>query len=111
MARKEIFLDCTKLVRGSRWGKRMIPRLRQYCRSRFADFDLYMSDEDLFVFLYAKNTSSSLNNEMVRLRASNDYTKWFAGEPAPEYVCSWLRVAMKDRDHYPIQRCQTSLAA
>ncbi len=108
---RKVYLDCTKLVRGSRWGKRMIPRLRQYCRSRFADFDPYMSDEDLFAFLYAKNTSNNMNRESVRLRTSAEYTKWVAGEPAPEYMCSWLRVALKDRLHYAVQRCQTPLAA
>lgn len=108
---RRVYLDCEKLVRGSRWGKRMIPRLRQYCRSRFADFDLFMSDEDLFAFLYAKNTDKNINNELVRTRASADYTKWIAGEPAPEYLCSWLRQALKDRLHYAVQRCQTPLAA
>lgn len=109
--KRKVYLDCTKLVRGSRWGRRMIPRLRQYSRSRFADYHLYMSDEDLFAFLYAKHRGGNMNNEAVRLRTSNDYTKWVAGEPAPEYLCSWLRVALKDRLHYPVQRCQEPLAA
>lgn len=109
--KRKVYLDCTKLVRGTRWGKRMIPRLRQYCKSRFADFNPCMDDEDLFAFLYAKNTGSNMNAEFVRTRVNKDFLKWIVGDPAPEYLCSWLREALLDRLHYPIQRQQRPFAA
>lgn len=109
MARK-VYLDCTKLVRGTRWGMRMIPRLRQYCGSCFADFNRIMSDESLFAYLYAKSTNSNPASELVLQRTGTDYVNWVNGEPAPDYMCSWLRTALQDRLHYPVQACQKMFA-
>lgn len=104
MARKGIILDCTKLNRGSRWGNKLIPRLRQYCASRWnGDFSRWMCDEDLFAFLFAKGNNLSVGQESVRTRAQRDFKAWVNEGTAPEYLCSWLRTALKDREHSPFR--------
>jgi len=103
MARR-ILLDCTKLHRGSRWGKKLIPRLRQYCTSRWhGTFSRWACDEDLFAFLFAMSNSLHPGLENVRTRAERDFKVWVNEGVAPSYLCSWLRTALADREHSPFR--------
>ena len=103
MAReRRIYLDCTKLVQGSRHGEKLIPRLRQYFGSRFrGTFNKKMSDKDLFAYTYARHVNRPMEEPGVRARASLHYASWLEGEPAPDYMCSWYRTALQDRSHAP----------
>lgn len=99
---RQIRLDCKKLKRGTRWGNILIPRLRQYCASRWnGSFNRCMSDEDLFAFVFSISDGRDADKETVRVLSRDHYEKWVNGDDAPEYMCTWLRVALKDRDHSP----------
>lgn len=102
---KRIFLDCTKLVRGSRHGMKMISRLRYYFGSRFrGSFDPTMSDESLFAYACARYADKNPEEPVACARASADFVAWVGGAPAPDYLCSWYRTALKDRFHSPVRR-------
>lgn len=111
MSRKRIYLDCTKLTRSSVMGKKMIPRLRQYCASRFADFDRTISDENLFLFLYCKSIDAPMSSEFAIERVAREYEEWVNGSPAPNYLCSWFRTALSDRAHCPTLARSVPVAA
>lgn len=96
---KKIYLDCTKLTRDSYRGSRMIGRLRYYYGSRYRSFDRSMSDEDVFMYAYARHSQIDPNLPLTRERVARDYAAWMDGAPAPDYVCSQLRAALRDRDH------------
>ena len=109
---KRIILDCTKLVRGSRHGSKMIPRLRYYFGSRFrGSFDRTMSDESLFAYACAKYVDAAQVAPATCARASAHYEAWVAGAPAPDYLCSWYRAALRDRHHSLAQPKLPPLAA
>lgn len=106
MAReRKVYLDCSRLIRGTRHGNKFIHRLRYYFASRFrGTFCTHMTDEELFAYVYAKYTDRHVHDEAVRARASTDYVAWVNGTPAPDYMCSWYRTALADRFHSPVQR-------
>jgi hypothetical protein len=95
-----IYLDCNALTRGSRFGKMMFPRLRQYFRSRFRERTESMDEKAILRVAYLKYNGGK-DDPLIDDRISKDYAAWQSGASAPDYACSWLRTALSDREHSP----------
>ncbi len=99
MARKMILLDCTCLTVHSRRGQKAFARLRYYYGSRSATFDRSMSDQDTLMHAYVQYSQGNPENPITKARVEQDYQAWKNGDCAPDYLCSELRRALRDRDH------------
>lgn len=99
MVRKEILLDCTRLTVDSRWGRRMFARLRYYYGSKYAHFNRASTDLEVHEYAYLQYYGPGASGSISKERVTHDHQAWLDGKPAPDYLCSELRRALKDRDH------------
>lgn len=116
MARKEILLDCTRLTADSRWGRRMFARLRYYYGSKHATFNRASTDLEVHEYAYLQYYGPGNCGQISKDRIAHDHQSWLDGETAPDYLCSELRRALRDRDHRLIsvqhlERCALLTAA
>ena len=60
---------------------------------RYSDFCPTMSDEQVFVYAFAKYECSHPTDIMTRARGEGDYKRWMDNNVLPCYMGSWFNAA------------------
>ena len=86
-------LDCLTIVERFT-ANEILSTVRDFL-ARFKDYSASLSDEDLFVFAFAKYEGTQAGNIMTQARGRGDYARWISDRALPCYMASWFIEASK----------------
>lgn len=94
-------LDCAAIQASVQHRRDILGTIRgHFYRNRdngFGDYDFNCSDEELFLYAYAKYSLAKRDDSQVIARVKREFDNWQFQYRVPDYICSYYRLALEQK--------------